>query len=113
MSETIFPYSKIYFHDSKFHYTFAGNLVSLRVISAAPLDFKVFLCQRKVFLCQQKVSPCQRKPAYLLLNGSMTNHMLRSNDEYSAEHRIFGITIVDLSDYVVVTLSISQMTSLT
>ena len=81
MFETIFPYSKVYFDDSKFHYTFAGNLVSLRVISAAPLDFKVFLCQRKVFLCQQKVSPCQRKPAYLLLNGSMTNHMLRSNNE--------------------------------
>ena len=74
MFETTFPYSKIYFHDSKFHYTFAGNLVSLRVISAAPLDFKVFLCQRKV-------SPCQRKLAYLLLNGSMTTHMLRSKNE--------------------------------
>ena len=102
-----FPYSKIYFHDSKIYYTFAGNIVSLRVLSAAPLDFKVFLCQQKVFLwqkvflcwrkyfyskekyfnakksilCLQKVYPCKRKPAYLLVNENMTNHMLRSNNE--------------------------------
>ena len=100
MFETIFPYSKIYFHDSKFHYTFAGNLVSLRVISAAPLDFKVFLCQRKVFLWQKIISMPTKSismPAKSIsmpkVNESMTNYMLRSNNAMSNPQRTESLVL--------------------